>query len=277
MTPGIHRLFAFRHLAVGFGIVLLATTAHAQAPADPDAAAQAQASAQVTTAPVRPAYWASIGGFEGDTHGTGYGFFGPSYVRPISDNMAITGSVYGNYLYYEYDRGDGETRVRSPGASAKVGLRFGEHNTFGFNAGPSFKHQRRTDTFFDGRRVSNTKLRLGLSFGADMYANPTSHNNVQGLITHNTEDQYTWGRIGFKEQLTNRNWSGTFAHFLGAEFIGQGNEDIRSQQVGGFVEFIHVPSTISVMLRTGYKMSSFDVGPDKKGPYFAVGFYQRMK
>lgn len=277
MKPGTHRLFAFRHLAVGFGIVLLATTAGAQTPADPDAAAQAQASAQVTTAPVRPAYWASIGGFEGDTHGTGYGFFGPSYVRPISDNMAITGSVYGNYLYYEYDNGSGMTRVRSPGASAKAGLRFGDENHFGFSAGPSFRRRRETITFLDGQRVTDTDLRVGLSVGADLYANPTSHNNVQGLITHNTEDAYTWGRIGFKEQLTNHNWSGKFAHFLGAEFIGQGNEDIVSQQIGGFVEFIHVPSTVSIMLRAGYKMSGFDVGSDKKGPYFAVGFYQRMK
>src|SRR5687768_5639654 len=37
---------------------------------------------QATVAPA-PAFWELISGFEGDTNGSGYGFFGPSYVRPI--------------------------------------------------------------------------------------------------------------------------------------------------------------------------------------------------
>lgn len=275
MTRGTHRLSSFT-LPMTLALAMLASSAGAQTPATADETAAQTTNAQMSTAG-RPAYWASIGGFEGDTHGTGYGFFGPRYVRPLNDNMAVTGSINGNYLFYEYDNGLGTTTVRSPGASAMVGLQFGQENLFGVSAGPSFKHRRRTDVLLNGQRVLENDMRVGLAVGGDMYVNPTSHNNVQGLLTHDTGDQYTWGRVGFKEQISNRNWSGKFAHFLGAEFIGQGNEDIKSQQYGGFVEFTHVPSTISVMLRGGYKNSSFQASPDKSGPYFAVGFYQRIR
>jgi hypothetical protein len=272
MTRGTRRLLSFTFPAA-LAMAMLTATASAQTP---DQTAAQTTTAQIST-PGRSAYWASIGGFEGDTHGTGYGFFGPRYVRPINDNMAVTGSIYGNYLFYEFDSGIGTTTVRSPGASAMLGLQFGQENLFGVSAGPSFKHRRSTDVLLDGQRIHDNDVRVGLAVGGDMYVNPTSHNNIQGLLTHDTGDEYTWGRLAFKEQLTNHNWSGRFAHFLGAEFIGQGNEDIKSQQYGAFVEFTHVPSTISVMLRGGYKNSSFQASPDKSGPYFAVGFYQRIR
>ena len=86
----------------------------------------------------------------------------------------------------------------------------------------------------------------------------------------------TWGRVAFKEQVGNRSWQGSLTPYVGVEFIGQGNEDIRSQQYGGFVEFTHVPSAVSVMLRAGYKRSSFDTVDDRTGPYFGVNFYKRV-
>ena len=70
--------------------------------------------------------------------------------------------------------------------------------------------------------------------GADVSVDPTTHNNIYGIVDFNSSDRYTWSRLAYKEQVTNLNWSGKFAHFVGAEVIGQGNQDIHSTQVGAF-------------------------------------------
>lgn len=234
-----------------------------------------QASAASATS---PAFWELIGGFEGDTHSTGYGFFGPSYVHPIKPGLAWNARLFGNYLYYRFNDGVGETKVRSPGVSPSVGLRFGDKNTFSVSAGPEVKWRRRQFFRRDGTLIRDeTKARFGGNFGAEAYVNPTPHNNVHGILNYGTADRYTWGRLGFKEQVSNLQWQGPNTTFVGAEGIGQGNKDIKSVQAGLFIEITHVPASVSVMFKAGYKRSMFNAAPDKTGPYFAVGYYQRLK
>jgi cellulose biosynthesis protein BcsS len=105
---------------------------------------------------------------------------------------------------------------------------------------------------------------------------PTKHNNIFGMVDYSTNDGYVWSRLAFKEQIANHDWSGRFTPFIGVEGIAQGNKDIRSTQFGPFVEVVHVPSTISIMLRGGWKRSAYQVGPDRTGPWVAIGFYRRL-
>jgi hypothetical protein len=242
-----------------------------------DSTAQLPGSAPFTAEPRRPAYWASIGGFEGDSNHSGYGFFGPSYVHPVTRNMAYVAELFGNYLYYQYPQGSGMATIHSPGASLRGGVRFGERNWFQMTAGPSFKDQHKRLVLGDGTIATRTDMRVGLGLGADTYLNPTSHSVMMGIVSYGAEDKYTWGMVNYKEQISNRNWHGKFAQYVGAEFVAQGNRDISSRQVGGFVEFLHVPSTISVSVGAGYKQSTTKIGPKETGPYFSVGFYQRLK
>src|SRR5688572_2111461 len=65
----------------------------------------------IAPAPAPPAFWELISGYEGDTHGSGYGFFGPSFVRPIRPGLAWTTRANGNYLSYQFSGVDGATRV----------------------------------------------------------------------------------------------------------------------------------------------------------------------
>ena len=53
--------------------------------------------------------------------------------------------------------------------------------------------------------------------------------------------------------------------------------DIKSTQIGGFLEWVHVPANTSVAFKAGYKRSTFPIGPEKTGPYFAITYYQRLK
>lgn len=221
-------------------------------------------------------FWELIGGYEGDTHGSAYAFFGPSHVHPIRPGLAWTARAFVNYLAYEFSGADGDTEVRSPGVNATVGLRFGDRNWFGVNAGPEVKWRRTELTPPSGPVVESSDTEFGANVGAEAYVNPTSHNNLHGIVNYGTVDEYLWARLGFKEQISNRGYQGSTTTFVGIEGIGQGNQDITSTQFGGFFEIARSPSNVSLMFRVGYKRSTFDVGPNKTGPYFAVGYYQRL-
>lgn len=244
----------------------------------------ATANAQAT--PRDPAFWELGGGFEVDTHGTGSGFFGPSYIHPIRPGLAWTARVFATYLYYQFDDGIGDTKVRSPGVSTAVGLRFGDRNLFGLTtgaegffgvwAGPEVKWRREESHRADGTSVRKDTTEVGASVSAELYTNPTSHNVVQALFAYGTVDSYAYGRLSFKEQVSNLASQGSNTVFVGVEGIAQGNKDITSIQGGGLVEVAHVPWDLSLALRVGYKHSTFESGPDKTGPYFGIGLYKRF-
>jgi hypothetical protein len=310
MTTNSLRVFLCSQLAAGAAVLFLAAPASAQAPATdtttsaqqldvvppaatddrnastttaPTVADTTTAAEQATSTAVQPnqfrgPYWASIGGFEVDTHETGYGFFGPQFIRPFHPSTAFVAAANANYLYYEYDTGVGHTNVRSPGATVMGGVMLGARNYLQLMAGPTFR-RRHIEAVDGADRVigSSSDTHVGMNFMAAGSVDPTTHNNFLGMLNYDAVDRYTWGRAAFKEQIGNFGWSGRFTPYVGAEFIGQGNPDIRSHQYGGFFEITHVPSSISVMFRAGYKRSSFDFGPDKTGPWFAIGFYQRLR
>jgi len=222
-----------------------------------------------------PPFWELVSGYEGDTHGSAHGFFGPSYVRPIRPGLAWTARAFASYLSYHFSNVNGATDVRSPGVSSAIGLQFGDTHFFRVLAGPEVKW-RRTEVTASGITSTQTDARFGVNVGSEVYANPTPHNNIHGIVNYNTSDRYTWGRLGFKEQIGNRAWERPLTTFLGIEAIGQGNRDIRSRELGGFFEVSHAPAKVSLMFKAGYKRSTFDVGPAETGPYFSVGFYRRM-
>jgi len=124
-------------LAAVAAVLMLAMPAYAQSADDPSSSttspsqqlesANDQSLSQVpspipTVQPqLKPAFWATTAGFEGDTHNTGYAFIGPSYSKPIRRNVSLIGGANVNYLYYQYPSGSDNTMVRSPGVSARGG------------------------------------------------------------------------------------------------------------------------------------------------------------
>ena len=286
------RMMFHRRLLAAVAVVLISATASAQSgnAQDPASPGQLEVAAdppagQVQTAPVNQLppqigqpYWSSVGGFEADTHDTGFGFFGPQYVRPFAPNTSLVGSANVNYLYYDYETALGHTNVRSPGVTTMGGVMFGNRNWLLLQAGPTFKRQHvEVLDPSDSIISSSSRMRVGFNLAASAWYDPTPHNNVFGMYNYDAVDKYNWGRLAFKEQVGNMNYAGKVTPFVGVEYIGQGNQDIRSQQAGAFIEIAHAPSSISIMLRGGYKRSTYQVGPAKTGPWFAVGFYQRLR
>ena len=286
-----HRyVFAYASLVCGLTVTLTsAVSAQSRTEQTPDAvqlsaaadpaAGQVQAPRPIPApVPVERPYWSSTAGFEADTHDTAYSFFGPSYHKPFRPNMQFVAGASVNYLHYAYDNGaGGVTEVRSPGLSTKAGVRIGNKNWVQLTAGPGFKRRHvQVRGAGDSLLSSSRNIEVGVSLGADVWANPSRLDNVHGMLHYGAEDGYTWSRLGYKHQITNHDWRGRFSHYLGAEFIGQGNEDITSYQVGPFVEFLHAPSSVSLMVRGGYKRSTFNTGPDKTGPWLALSFYKKL-
>jgi outer membrane protein assembly factor BamA len=261
-------------------LLFAASPANGQTPAAPPTNAPAPAPAPVPAATqaagASGSYWALIGGYEWDTHGSSYGFVGPAYTNPIRSNLAWTARVFGNYLRYEFTSAAGTTKVKSPGANGALGLQFGEKHTLGIMAGPAVSWRETEVTSSTGVVTETDETRWGANVAGEVSLNPTTTENVLGIVNYNTTDDYLWARLGAKTQITNRSWSGPTAVAIGIEGIGQGNEDIKSTQIGGLLEVAHSPSKFSLMFRAGYKRSTFEVGPNKTGPYFGVGFYKRF-
>lgn len=226
---------------------------------------------------VRPAaFWELISGYEGDSDGSGYAFFGPSVIRPIRPGLSWTARAFANHLAYEFSGAGGHTQVRSPGVSTGIGLQFGDKNFVRVLAGPEVKWRRTELTGPSGVVSAHRDARFGTNTGGEIYANPTAHNNLHGIVNYNTTDRYSWARLGFKEQITNRAWENPNTIFLGVEGIVQGNTDIRARQLGGLFEYSRGPAKVSLVFKAGYKRSTFEVGPARTGPYFSIGFYRRM-
>jgi hypothetical protein len=248
------------------GVLTLPSAARAQSPG--------------TSAPSDTAvpYWELIGGFEGDTHHTGYGFIGPSYNRPLSDDVAISARVFGTYLFYEFENNlGGKTKVHSPGLSPAVGLRFGRGTTFKVTVGYGGKNEHREITDRAGRTVSDqTHWINGVNLGGELYWNLGKRDNIHALGNWSSADKYRWTRAGYKHQVSNLDWKGKTTLYLGFEGIDQGNKDIHSDSVGALAEVLFVPSHLSLMFRGGYKHSSFPIGEDKNGPYYGIGLYKRF-
>jgi hypothetical protein len=241
------------------------------------APAPAPASTPALSQTAGGSYWTLIGGLEFDTDGMMYGFFGPTWNKPLRDDLELQVSVRPNFLQYEFEENGGTTKVSGPGLSTQVGLKFGDRNTFKVGAGPSFKWRGETFTDAAGNETEfDSDMEVGFSVGADAYLMPTDIDNVHAIVSYDTVDDYLWSRLGYKHQITNHGWQDTWAHFLGAEGIWQGNDDIKTLMLGGLVEFVHAPSTTAIMLRAGFKRSSFDTADDRTGPYFGINFYKRL-
>jgi hypothetical protein len=96
------------------------------------------------------------------------------------------------------------------------------------------------------------------------------------MVHYGGVSNYLWSRLAGRQQISNFDWQGPVSFYLGAEVVGQGNQDIKSWQVGPILEMALARTQLSLTARGGYKRSTFDVGEDKSGPYFGVGIWKRF-
>jgi hypothetical protein len=225
----------------------------------------------------REPYWDFNAGYEGDSNDMSYGFLGPGFNRPINDRLSLVGRLNLSHLRYEFENGlGGRTEVTAPGISPAIGLRYGRRNWVRFTTGVVVRREERTfnDAFGPVRTEEDT--RVGLSLGADAWWNVNRRANVHAMLHYGAASSYIWSRLAAKHQVSNFDWRGPITLYLGAEGVAQGNDDIRSYQIGPLAELNFAGSDLSLTVRGGYKRSTFEIGESDSGPYFGVGLWKRF-
>lgn len=218
--------------------------------------------------------WELLGGWEADSHNTGYIFGAVGYIHSFTPRVALATRAATSYLYYSFPANGGETKVQSPGFTLLAGPRVsGERITLTVMAGAEGRTIRRETTTPTGRFLESDD-ELGPVVNGTFWGQISPRVDFLGIVNYDSVNSYTWARVGAKYRVTDSNRPISVS--LGPEGTVQTNPDIFSVQGGGVFEVFHRPSRLSVAFRLGYKRSTFDEGPSRDGPYWGIGFYTQF-
>jgi hypothetical protein len=210
-----------------------------------------------------------VAGWEGSA-GRGYTFVAPALTLHQGDQFSwiLRGSL--SYLYYDFPEAGGDTRVRSPGQSLGLALRYAAPS-FTATLGPGYEmRQTRREPAAGAESEDNEN---GFTLEGNVFFQATPRTVVSLLASYGDANEYYWARGGVKQQIGG---SGTdaIAWHLGAELTSQGNEDVDTRQLGGVVEAAFPRAQASLQLRAGYSRQENPDSSRHSDPYFGVGLYR---
>ena len=220
----------------------------------------------------------SFGGWEGDTYEQGIGFVSLGSNLRLNKDKTLVARAMGSYLYYNFDSANSTTVVTSPGVTLMLGPRFSiKRATVLLLVGAELRWNRMAEKCSGGFTTVNTEREFGSVLQGTLDAPIHSFAWVNFMLNYGGANQYTFGRLSFKHQVSNFNDTAARTFFLGVEGIGQGNSDVITAQGGGFLEIFDSPRKVSLVLRGGYKNSLFPDASNKPGSYLALNFYTRFR
>lgn len=209
-------------------------------------------------------------GWEGSSS-RGYGFVAPTLSFAASGSWSWIAGASLSYLYYEFPDAGGVTRVRSPGEAIGVGLRYaGPRLTLAF--GPGYEIRQTTRRIGGGSKVDDDENGFTLQGSAFFQATPRTQ--LSAILSYGDANEYFWGRVGVKRQLTNFDYSGPVALHAGVELTSEGNDDSDANQLGGVFEVAFPQSRASLQFRAGRSAIEYPDGSDESKNVFGVAFYQ---
>lgn len=231
---------------------------------------RAAAAATVALACSTAAFGADVvGGWEGSS-GRGYTFVQPSVTLHTVDQLSwiLRGSL--SYLYYDFpDAGGTMTQVRSPGASIGIAMRYAAPG-FTVTVGPGYE-ARQTRRLAAGSET--TVQERGLTLDGNVFAQVAPRTMVSLLASYGAANKYHWARAGVKQQISGFGADVTAWH-VGGEATVQGNQDVKSRQLGGVIEAAFARGAGSLQLRAGYSHRTNPDGSNKSEPYLGIGAYR---
>ncbi len=175
-----------------------------------------------------------------------------------------------SYLYYDSLDATGITKVKSPGESIGMAVRYsGSILTATFGPGYETRQTKRTDPF--GLETNNNER--GAIYQGDIFFQAAPLTSVSLIGSYGQASQYFWLRGGVKQQISNHDQQSDTTLHAGAEVTSQGNKDINTSQIGGVFEIAYPRSRASLQLRAGYSRSAYAAGTQDSGAYFGVGSY----
>ncbi len=209
-----------------------------------------------------------IAGWEGDSHGQGYGFAGIGWLVPAGPRLVVPLRAFGSYLYYDFESSGAVTRVRSPGVTMMAGIRFpGTRGNLTLMAGGETRQEHRTA---EAQTISGIVLQAD----GDRAFNPRWRGYL--FVNYGGASRYLYSRTAMRRQVSNLDWKRPTAFFLGLELIGQGNDETRAAQGGAFAEWNLVRQSASLALHGGYKESWSPGENYRRGGYLGLTLYRRF-
>ena len=210
-------------------------------------------------------------GWEGDDQ-RGFAFASPSTGIALSPSQALVLRASGSYLYYGYVEENGRVTVESPGAGGAIGYRVqGRNVNATMTVGFELRNNIRT-----GPRLSSTTLRGGPYAAAEVFAAAGPLNRISTIANYGRADRYLWLRSSFTRQLTNRRFEKARAIGVGVDVTVAGNEDLRSEQLGGVLVWDWFRSKASLQVRAGYSQSQSAGSLVERRPYVGAGLYHHF-
>jgi hypothetical protein len=215
----------------------------------------------------------AIAGWEGDSHVQGYGFAVLGAQIPSGSHLTVPVRATGSFLYYTYDSTGTSVHVHSPGASLLSGLRVGgTRGSATLLGGGEVRWEHRETAGSTPSQRDATTLGFVVQADGDLALTKSWHALVLG--NYAGAARYTYGRGALRHQATNLDWQGPTSVFLGVEGVGQGNNESRGFQGGGFVESSLVPQHLSLALHGGYKESWSPRENHRRGGYLGLSAYR---
>lgn len=203
-----------------------------------------------------------LGGFNGSTSGSQYGYLGA--VIPIKSSLSDEGfrlRLWGNYLAYEYDQTRAiEIEADAFGAEAALGYRwkFEQTNVTGYLGGV----YRDTDLDPDDPGNSSADEDFGLKFQLEVNheINNVWSANVMGSYTTNFDSYWSRFRPGYK--LSN-------GLKIGPEISLLGGEVWDKQKVGAYIKGFKF-GDVGFGLSAGVERTASENGVE---PYAGIALY----
>lgn len=217
----------------------------------------------------------TIGGWEGDSFGQGYGFATLGALLDDGRSISFPVRVTGSYLYYEFEDDGATTRVRAPGAAGLIGIRSnGARATVTLTGGGEARWERRATESGGGFGGAVVRGRGVFEGTAELRVGRRLRPFLLG--TYSGSARYLFGRAAIRWQCSNLDWSGPTTWNAGIEATGQGNADTDALQLGGILECAFTRARLSVGVHGGYKSSDSGTGTRRTGGYGGVSLYRRF-
>ena len=210
-----------------------------------------------------------FGGWEGDTHGVGYGYIGSGIDIVSSDRISLIGRLSGSYLNYQYEKPDSSIEFTSPGVSLLAGARIRiRRSTIILLSGAEYRRNRENIRIpSSGLSELQRKNQLGVVFQGFLFASLADKTQMMMMLNYDGSNQYLFSRLTLK-----REFSGS-APTIGLEGTAQGNDDITSVQAGGLIESSRLLGGLYLKLSGGIKKSWFSEDGQEAGAYAGLSFY----
>ncbi len=214
----------------------------------------------------------SLGGWEGDSHGVGYGYFGLGTDIVGGEKLSLISRLTGSYLYYNFDKLDSSIEFKSPGVSLLMGFKIAiKKSTLILLSGAEYRWNREDiRTISTGLTEIQRKNKLGAVFQGFLFTPLASRTQFMLLLNYDGSNQYIFSRLTLKQEFSGR------APAVGLEGTAQGNDDISSIQVGAFIESPRMFEALSLKLSGGYKKSWLPEDLQESSAYAGLSFYGRF-